>query len=111
MKSGTAPFLKATAQSTLVGSVRAKRSGEVCHIGRLIVHPDHQGRGIGTALLAAIEAAFPQSSTFEPFTGSRSDANIRLYRRCGYAVSGPGVCPSRLFLLFMNKAGRGAKTI
>ena len=46
----------------LVGSVRARTSGDVAgqwEIGRLMVAPDLQGRGIGRALLAYAEAQAP----------------------------------------------------
>jgi hypothetical protein len=36
-------------------------------------------------LLRAIEDAFPGVPRFELFTGRHSDANLRLYRRHGYA--------------------------
>ena len=80
--------LKAIDGETLVGSVRARQSGQTCFIGRLIVEPARQRQGIGSALLRAIEAAFPQATCFELFTGDRSEGNIRLYQRHGYAVIG-----------------------
>ena len=35
----------------IVGSVRAHAQDGTCHVGRLIVHPDRQNRGLGTRLL------------------------------------------------------------
>ena len=43
----------------LVGAVRGRREGEVWDIGRVMVAPDLQGRGIGRYLLTAIEEAAP----------------------------------------------------
>jgi GNAT superfamily N-acetyltransferase len=50
---------------------------------RLVVAPDLQGRGIGTRLLLAAERSttLPRAALF---TGARSTANLRLYRRHGY---------------------------
>ena len=74
--------LKATAADRLVGSVRAKVddvSGTAA-IGRLIVRPEYQGQGIGSQLIKAVEAACAGVAKFELFTGSRSEATIRLYQ-------------------------------
>ncbi len=76
--------LKAVAGTRIVGAVRGRRDGETCHVGRLAVAPDLQGRGVGTALLRAVEERFPGVRRFELFTGKRSAANIRLYERLGY---------------------------
>jgi mannitol-specific phosphotransferase system IIBC component len=37
--------LKATLGGRIVGSVRGRMVGATCNVGRLIVHPDNQGRG------------------------------------------------------------------
>ncbi|WP_100814731.1 GNAT family N-acetyltransferase [Microbacterium lacus] len=73
----------------MVGAVRARRDGEVFLIGRLAIAPDMQGRGIGSRLLAAVEAAGSAAGAVEAelFTGSLSEANLRLYEREGYVES------------------------
>jgi ribosomal protein S18 acetylase RimI-like enzyme len=96
--------LKAVDEQLIVGSVRATVSDNICQIGRLMVHPAQQGRGIGTALMAAIEALFPAVSGFELFTGSRSEGNIRLYGRLGYAVTGARRVSDRVTLVVLSKA-------
>jgi ribosomal protein S18 acetylase RimI-like enzyme len=75
--------LAALAGSRLVGAVRARERDGVLHVGRLVVAPDLQGRGIGTRLLLAAERSttLPRAALF---TGARSTANLRLYRRHGY---------------------------
>jgi GNAT superfamily N-acetyltransferase len=78
-------FLKATVAGTLAGSVRGSQNGEICLVERLMVHPDHQRQGIGAALLRALEERFPHARRFELFTGYKSEDNIRLYRKLGYA--------------------------
>ena len=80
----SAVFLKACSGERIVGSVRAEMSGDTCRIGRLIVHPDFQRRGIGTRLMEQIEAKFAQADRYELFTGHKSFGNIRLYQRLGY---------------------------
>lgn len=51
----TSFILKAIKGNKIIGSVRAKLTEDTCHIGRLIVHPDFQGKGIGSKLLQHIE--------------------------------------------------------
>ncbi|GLW97393.1 GNAT family N-acetyltransferase [Microtetraspora sp. NBRC 16547] len=58
--------------------------GPACVVGRLVVAPDRQGNGIGTALLEALHAAVPEAAAFDLFTGHLSEGNLRLYRRLGY---------------------------
>ncbi|WIM99215.1 GNAT family N-acetyltransferase [Actinoplanes oblitus] len=78
--------VKATLGHRVVGAVRGELDGPVLRIGRLVVAPDQQGRGIGTRLLAAVEAAADgRAEWFALFTGHLSAGNIRLYERCGYA--------------------------
>ncbi|WP_312678587.1 GNAT family N-acetyltransferase [Microbacterium sp.] len=73
----------------MVGAVRARRDGDLLLIGRLVIAPDRQGEGIGSRLLAAVEKAGRDAgaSTAELFTGSLSEANLRLYKREGYRES------------------------
>jgi predicted N-acetyltransferase YhbS len=97
--------LKALREERIVGSVRAQLNANVCAIGRLIVHPDFQGQGIGSQLLREIELCFPAAATYELFTGSQSEGNIRLYSRHGYAVTHTKALSPTVSLVFMNKAG------
>jgi tRNA (guanine37-N1)-methyltransferase len=74
----------------LVGSVRARLEADVWEIGRLMVAPDVQGRGLGRALLEHAERLAPgAASSYRLMTGSRSEANLRRYKRAGYRVTGP----------------------
>jgi tRNA (guanine37-N1)-methyltransferase len=72
----------------LVGSVRARlTSGGGWDVGRLMVAPDLQGQGLGRLLLEHAEAAAPaQATTYVLFTGARSTANLRMYKRAGYRL-------------------------
>ena len=54
-------FLKATLEGKIVGSVRAYLAEGVCHIGRLVVHPDVQNKGVGTRLMNEIETCFDKA--------------------------------------------------
>jgi tRNA (guanine37-N1)-methyltransferase len=71
----------------LVGAVRGRLEGSAWDIGRVMVAPDLQGRGLGRALLEHIEAvATPEATSYRLFTGARSADNIRMYKKAGYRV-------------------------
>ncbi|WP_040950672.1 GNAT family N-acetyltransferase [Gorillibacterium massiliense] len=75
--------LKVVLHESIVGSVRAYDQDGTCFIGKLMVHPDHQNKGIGKMLMSAIEGSFPHSR-YELFTGSKSESNIAFYEKLGY---------------------------
>jgi GNAT superfamily N-acetyltransferase len=81
---GSALVLKAVEDGRIVGSVRGRMTGTSCLVGRLVVAPDRQRGGIGTALMAALHEQSPQAQAFDLFTGHLSEGNLRLYRRLGY---------------------------
>ncbi|GGY67446.1 N-acetyltransferase [Cellvibrio zantedeschiae] len=99
-------ILKATHAGKIVGSVRAQLINGICHIGRLIVHPDFQKQGIGSALLRKIEQAFDQAKTYELFTGSKSESNIRFYQAHGYHMSHIKNISDRLELIYLSKTNK-----
>ena len=76
-------ILKAVQDGVIIGSVRAYADGDTVYIGKLMVHPDHQGNGYGKRLLAAIEEKLHRKR-FELFTSCKSDRNLQLYEKSGY---------------------------
>jgi len=95
--------LKATEAGRMVGSVRGREVNGVCQVGRLIVHPEMQGQGVGTMLMRHVEAEFPRASLFELFTGTRSEGNLRLYERLGYVRSREKILSPSATLAFLEK--------
>ena len=97
-------FLVARLDGTVVGSVRGRvRDEGTADVGRLIVHPRLRGRGLGTRLLVAIEAALPGARRFELFTGHRSARNLGLYERLGYRRFAERRVTDTLSLVYLAK--------
>lgn len=96
-------FLKAVCEDKIVGSVRAALDSGTCQVGRLIVHPDYQGKGIGTLLIGRIETRFSLAERFELFTGIKSIDNIRFYQRLGYREYRQEDLSPKVRLVFMEK--------
>jgi ribosomal protein S18 acetylase RimI-like enzyme len=96
-------FLKATIDNTIIGSVRAYLQNSSCFIGRLIVHPDHQNRGIGTKLMCEIENRFSHADRFELFTGHKSEQNINFYQKLGYNIIGIEQINDNLKFVYLEK--------
>jgi len=74
----------------LVASVRGRvRPVDATYweVGRLMVAPDLQGRGLGRELLALAESLAPSSATgFWLTTGVLEEGNQRFYKRSGYRL-------------------------
>ena len=96
-------FLTVCDAGRIIGSVRVSINNGTGEIGRLIVHPDFQGRGIGSQLMLAVEAGFPAVKRFELFTGSKSVRNIWLYERLGYTIFDRKPLSDLVELVFMEK--------
>ena len=80
-------FLKYVVDGEIVGSVRAFiNENTECEIGRLIVKPKFQGKGIGSELMKAIESECADATVFSVFTSKSSEPTIRLYKKLGYSV-------------------------
>ena len=96
-------FLKAVSKGELIGSVRAHVKQGTCFIGRLIVHPRWQNRGIGARLMASIESCFGDAQRYELFTGARSERNLHLYHKLGYKSFRGEKLNEKVTLVFLAK--------
>lgn len=96
-------FLKAIVNMKIVGSVRAFMEERTCYIGRLIVHPDFQNKGIGTQLMNEIERFFNEAAMYELFTGHKSERNIHFYQKFGYKVFREKAVTKNYNLVFLRK--------
>jgi tRNA (guanine37-N1)-methyltransferase len=95
----------ARAAGRMVGSCRGRLAGDVWDVGRVMVAPDLQGRGLGPRLLALIEQAAPAGATsYALVAGARSAGNIRMYKKAGYRLLGPA--PGQPGSVLMTKPRR-----
>ncbi|NGM83767.1 GNAT family N-acetyltransferase [Paenibacillus sp. 7124] len=100
----TQTLLKAVVEENrIAGSVRAFFNGDTCYIGRLIVHPDFQNKGIGTSLLCEAEQMFKECRRFELFTGHLSKKNLYLYGKKGYKIFKSQVINEKLTMMYLEK--------
>ncbi len=76
--------LKAVEDGRIVGSVRGEVADGTCKVGRLVVDPRYQGRGIGRALMREVERRCSGVRRFELFTGHLNAASLHLYTDLGY---------------------------
>jgi ribosomal protein S18 acetylase RimI-like enzyme len=96
-------FIKAERNGEIIGSVRAELVENICKIGKLIVKPGFQNQGIGTKLLTEIERLFKNCSTYELFTGDKSEKNLKLYRKLGYVHFKTERIDDYLKLIYLQK--------
>lgn len=79
-------ILKAEDDLKIIGSIRAFEKNGTCYIGRIIVHPNCQNKGIGKKLMVEIENIFQKCLRFELFTGFKDRKNIYFYQKLGYRI-------------------------
>jgi tRNA (guanine37-N1)-methyltransferase len=75
-------------------------------IGRIMVAPDLQGRGLGRALLELVQDLAPaEVTTYVLFTGAGSTDNLRMYKKAGFRLRPDRTAPPGAVVL-TKKAGQ-----
>ena len=95
-------ILKAVDNEKIIGSVRVRLSENTAYIGRLIVDPERQNQGIGTALLSAAEKIY-SGVRLELFTSERSSRTLSIYTKNGYAEFRREPLNDKVNLVFLEK--------
>lgn len=96
-------ILKVVLDGRIIGSVRAYEKDGVCYIGRVIVHPDEQNKGIGKYLMKSIEEYFSGCKKYSLFTGKKSARNLYFYSSLGYKQVREEYVNDNLTLVYLEK--------
>ena len=99
-------YLKAVIDNKIIGSVRAFEKENICYIGRLFVHPDHQNEGIGKSLMYHIEECFNDCNMYSLFTAKRILKNLEFYDKLGYSKVKEEKINENLTFVFYNKENK-----
>jgi len=91
----------------IVGAVRGKRQDGCVYVGRLVVDPEAQRRGVATALMLELESRFPDAECFELFTGGLNEPGMGLYLKLGYVEVRRERQSELLEIVFLRKNGPG----
>jgi len=83
-------FVAAELAGQTVGYLFSNRQGDTGHLSRVAVHPDYQGRGIGTRLLAEAIEFFRTGKVKVVTLNTQKDNAVsqRLYRHFGFRPMG-----------------------
>ena len=96
-------FLKVSDKGRIIGSVRGYEKDGTCYVGKLIVDPNFQNRGIGSQMMREIEKRFKNAKRFELFTGDRSEKNLHLYEKFRYRPFKEKQITDKVRLVFLEK--------
>lgn len=96
-------ILKVVTDGKIIGSVRGFCENRTCYIGKLFVHPDFQGDGLGAKLMEEIERNFCDCDRFELYTGRKSLKNLHIYIKLGYKEFKFMKVTEELDLVFLEK--------
>jgi Predicted acetyltransferase len=89
-------------EQKIIGSVRGTVKSGTLLIGKLIVHPNFQGMGIGTKLLKYIEEEHKELRK-ELYTSDKSIRNLNLYEHNGYTRFKTEAVNKDLSFIFLEK--------
>lgn len=99
----TNTFIKATFNSKIIGSVKGFEENGNVLVGKLIVHPDFQNKGLGSRLMLELESRFSKATRFWLFTAYKSEKNLYLYQKLGYKEFKRESLPPNPIMVYLEK--------
>ena len=101
---GAVTFCKAMDGTRVIGGGRLRINQHVGWIERLAIAPDCQGRGVGSAIMHALEAGAPASVTrFDLHTAAARTLNLAFYRRHGFHEVEQIIDPTGIVVVHFSK--------
>ncbi|HEX9093943.1 MAG TPA: GNAT family N-acetyltransferase [Coriobacteriia bacterium] len=99
------------ATGRILGAVRGEDRDGCVYVGRLVVDPAEQRRGVATLLMTELEDRFPEARVFELFTGNVNEPGMGLYLKLGYTECRRESVTDLLEVVYLSKPGpRAAAT-
>jgi len=78
-------FYRVEKNGKIIASVRCFINNQTLYVEKLIVDPDYQNKGLGTALMQEIENRYLSVvNRYELSTGHKSARNLHFYKKLGY---------------------------
>lgn len=99
--------LKGISENKLIGTIRAVQKNHECHISKLIVLPQYQGKGYDKKLLLEIEKYFPKVVNFVLETDAQNTNNKDLYKEEGYRIIDKKTTHDDIETIIMSKFNNG----
>ncbi|MCL2475242.1 MAG: GNAT family N-acetyltransferase [Chloroflexi bacterium] len=86
----------------IIGSIRSRLQGDHTYLGKLMVHPDYENRGLGKALVKTAEN-MTGNKVYELFTDAYNPKLIGLYQKLGYRIIKEEVVNQYLTIAVLRK--------
>ncbi|KAJ1784086.1 hypothetical protein LPJ59_006432 [Coemansia sp. RSA 2399] len=81
----------ASKSNKVIGTLRVINTGDMVKIGRVVILPEYQGKGLGKKLMLFAEQYIAKSAEYEQCThtklGSQYEKRM-FYEKCGYVAKG-----------------------
>lgn len=96
-------FYKAVEGNQIIGSAKVLIQEDNGLVGRVVVLPAFQNKGVGKSVMKQLEKDLMQIKRFELFTGKSNEKNIFFYQKLGYKIYKEEIWNSKITLVYMEK--------
>ncbi len=89
--------------NSIAASINLRIDGYTGYVGRVVVTPEKQGKGIGSFLMDEVEKQFSGLKRLELFTGHLSVRNLAIYSHKGYKEFRSEIVTQNLKFIYLEK--------